>query len=180
MKAKAYADGKLPSFTSVKKFERIIIAGTTFTESPNRNYAKNSEIALMDNKIGIVGNWGEDWLGFYGVDTEFIVELSQAKDINKLYIGYGICPNDWVLKPKNIMVSVSTDGKTYTEAKYAESPVYNSNSMDVRRREEARVILNASNIKYIKVSVEGYKVLPEWHDYAGEKAWFMLDEIKID
>lgn len=180
VKAKAYADGKLPSFTSVKKFERIIIAGTTFTEAPNRNYAKNSETALMDNKIGIVGNWGEDWLGFYGVDTEFIVELSQAKDINKLYIGYGICPNDWVLKPKNIMVSVSTDGKTYTEAKYAESPVYNSNSMDVRRREEARVILNASNVKFIKVSVEGYKVLPEWHDYAGEKAWFMLDEIKID
>ena len=78
------------------------------------------------------------------------------------------------------MVSVSTDGKTYTEAKYAESPVYNSNSMDVRRREEARAVLNASNVKFIKVSVEGYKVLPEWHDYAGEKAWFMLDEIKID
>lgn len=180
VKAKAYADGKLSSFTSVKKYERIIIAGTTFTEAPNRNYAKNSETALMDNKIGICGNWGENWLGFYGTDTEFTIELSQAKDINKLYIGYGICPNDWVLMPKNMMVSVSSDGKTFTTPKHAESPVYNGNSMEVRRRDEARVILNAANVKYIKVNVEGYKVLPDWHDYAGEKAWFMLDEIRID
>ena len=180
VKAKAYADGKLSSFISVKKYDRIIIAGTTFTEAPNRNYAKNSETALMDNKIGICGNWGENWLGFYGTDTEFTIELSQAKDINKLYIGYGICPNDWVLMPKNMMVSVSSDGKTFTTPKHAESPVYNGNSMEVRRRDEARVILNAANVKYIKVNVEGYKVLPDWHDYAGEKAWFMLDEIRID
>ncbi|MBR6774567.1 MAG: chitobiase/beta-hexosaminidase C-terminal domain-containing protein [Bacteroidales bacterium] len=180
VKAKAYSNGKLASFTSVKKYERIIIAGTEFVEKPNRNYAKNYETALMDNKVGIAGNWGENWLGFYGVDAEFTIELSQPKDINKLYVGYGICPNDWVLMPKAIKVSVSADGVTFTEPKFAESPVYNGNSKDVNRRDYARAILNAAGVKYIKVYVENYKVLPKWHDYAGEKAWIMLDEIRIE
>ena len=180
IKVKAFVNGKLPSFTSVKKYERIIIVGTEFVEKPNRNYSKNYETALMDNKVGIAGNWGENWLGFYGVDAEFTIELSQPKDINKLYVGYGVCPNDWVLMPKDIKVSVSTDGVTFTEPKFAESPVYNGNTMEVKRKDYARAILNATGVKYIKVYVENYKTLPEWHDFAGEKAWIMLDEIRIE
>lgn len=180
IKAKAFAAKKTPSFTLIEAFERIIIAGTEFVEQPHKNYSKNSETALMNNRAGVVGNWNEDWLGFYGIDAEFTIELSQAKDINKLYVGYGICPNDWVLMPKRIMVSVSTDGTTFTEPKIAESPMYNNNSMEVRRREDARVVLNASGVKYIKVYVESCKILPEWHDYAGENAWIMLDEIRIE
>ena len=70
----------------------------------------------MDGKRGIAGNWGEGWLGFYGKDAEFTIELSQATDIHHLFVGCGICPNDWVLIPENVEVSVSTDGKTFTEA----------------------------------------------------------------
>ena len=180
IKVKAFVNGKLPSFTSVKKYERIIIVGTEFVEKPNRNYSKNYETALMDNKVGIAGNWGENWLGFYGVDAEFTIELSQPKNINKLYVGYGVCPNDWVLMPKDIKVSVSTDGVTFTEPKFAESPVYNGNTKEVKRKDYARATLNATGVKYIKVYVENYKTLPEWHDFAGEKAWIMLDEIRIE
>jgi hypothetical protein len=179
IKAKAYAPNKMASFTLIESYERLIISGTEFVEKPNSNYSKNYETALMDTRKGVAGNWGEDWLGFYGQDAEFTIELSMPTDINKLYVGYGVQPNDWVLMPKGIKVSVSTDGVTFTEPVIAESPVYN-NSKDVKRRDEARAIVNVKGVKYIKVKVESYKTLPEWHDYAGEDAWIMLDEITID
>ena len=179
VKAKAFVNGKMPSFTLIESYQRLIIAGTTFVEEPNSNYSDKKETVLMDNKCGISGNWGEGWLGFYGKDAEFVIELSQATDINKLYVGYGIQPNDWVLMPKSITVSTSVDGVNFTEEVRAESPVYN-NSENVKRREEARAIINASGVKFIKVKVESYKTLPEWHDYAGENAWIMLDEVRIE
>lgn len=178
IKAKAFAANKMSSFTLMETFERLIIKGTEFVEKPNKNYSKNYETALMDARKGVAGNWGEDWLGFNGQDAEFTIELSMPTDINKLFIGYGVQPNDWVLMPKGIKVSVSTDGVTYTNPVIADFPVYN-NVKDIKRREEARANINVKGVKYIKVYVESYKTLPEWHDYAGENAWIMLDEITI-
>lgn len=178
IKAKAFSATKKASFTLKKDFERLIISGTTFVNAPNRNYAQNAETALMDGKKGIVGSWSDSWLGFYGEDAEFTIELSEPTDIDKLFIGYGLMPNDWVLMPKSISVSTSVDGVTFTESVNAEFPMYEVNN-DIKRREEARARLNVQGVKYIKVKVESYKVLPEWHDYAGEKAWIMIDEISI-
>ena len=180
VKAKAFVANKISSFTAKKHYNRIIIAGTEYVEKPHKNYAKDSDFVLMDGKKGIAGNWGESWIGFYGNDTEFTIELSQTKDIHHLFIGCGICPNDWVLIPEKVEVSVSTDGKTFTEAVKAEFPMYNNNSMEVRRRDDARATIDVKGVKYIKVKVENVGILPEWHDYAGEKAWIMLDEIRID
>ena len=178
IKAKAFAADKMASFTLIENFELLIIKGTEFVAKPHSSYSKNYETALMDARNGVAGNWGEDWLGFYGEDAEFTIELSMPTDINKLYIGYGVQPNDWVLMPKSIKVSVSTDGVTFSEPIIAESPVYN-NANDIKRREEARASVNTKGVKYIKVYVESYKKLPDWHDYAGEDAWIMLDEISI-
>jgi hypothetical protein len=168
----------MSSFTLTETFERLIIKGTEFVEKPNKNYSKNYETALMDARKGVAGNWSEDWLGFNGQDAEFTIELSMPTDINKLFIGYGVQPNDWVLMPKGIKVSVSTDGVTYTNPVIADYPVYN-NAKDVKRREEAKANINVKGVRFIKVYVESYKTLPEWHDYAGENAWIMLDEIII-
>ncbi len=179
IKAKAFAANKMASFTLIESYERLIIKGTEFAEKPHSSYSKNYETALMDARKGVVGNWGEDWLGFYGNDADFTIELSMPTDIEKLYIGYGIQPNDWVLMPKSIKVSVSTDGVTFSDPINAEAPVYN-NGNNIKRREESRASINAKGIKYIKVYVESYKTLPDWHDYAGENAWIMLDEIRIE
>ena len=179
VKAKAFVANKIASFTTKKHYDRIIIAGTEFVEKPHRNYATNCETVLMDGKKGIAGNWGEGWLGFSGNGTEFTIELSQATDIHHLYVGCGICPNDWVLLPKGVHVAVSTDGQNFTDFVKAEFPMYKYDAMDVRRRDDARATIDVKDVKYIKVKVDNVGKLPEWHDYAGEDAWIMIDEITI-
>ena len=179
VKAKAFVANKVSSFTTKKHYERIIIAGTKFVNEPNKSYCRNQETVLMDGRKGIAGNWGEGWLGFNGEGTEFTIELSQATDIHYLYVGCGICPNDWVLLPAGVSVAVSTDGQNFTDFVDAEFPVYNFSSMEVRRRDDARAKIDVKGVKYIKVKVGNVGKLPEWHPYAGENAWIMLDEISI-
>lgn len=179
VKAKAFVANKVSSFTTKKHYERIIIAGTQFVNEPNKSYCRNQETVLMDGRKGIAGNWGEGWLGFNGEGTEFTIELSQATDIHYLYVGCGICPNDWVLIPASVYVAVSLDGHNFTDFVKADFPVYNNDSMEVRRRDDARATIDLKGVKYIKVKVDNVGKLPEWHPYAGENAWIMIDEISI-
>ena len=179
VKAKAFSNNKIASFTTKKHYERIIIAGTQFVNEPNKSYCKNQETVLMDGRKGIAGNWSEGWLGFNGEDAEFTIELSRATDVHHLYVGCGICPNDWVLVPVDVQVAVSTDGQNFTEFVKACFPLYNFNTMEVRRRDDARATIDVKGVKYIKVKIDNVGKLPEWHDYAGENAWIMIDEITI-
>ena len=57
--------------------------------------------------------------------------------------------------------------------------MYKYNAMDIRRRDDARATIDVKGVKYIKVKIDNIGKLPEWHDYAGENAWIMIDEITI-
>lgn len=176
VRAKAFGIGVIPSFTAEKKFTRIIIANTIFEREPSKSYSANKETALMDNKIGTIGNWGENWIGFQGDDMDATIELSKPMDISKVFVGYAIHPDAWVLSPKAIWISTSTDGVNFSTPVCAEFPVFVGKD---GIRAEARAKIDASKVKYINVKVENYGVLPEKHAYAGEKAWIMIDEVRI-
>jgi len=176
VKAKAFKKDEIPSFKIEKDFKRILIANTIYKTEPAKSYSANKETALMDNKIGAVGNWGENWIGFQGDDMDATIELSKPMDFNRVFVGYAIHPDAWVLSPKAIWISTSTDGINFSDPVQASFPDFvGKNGV----RAEARAIINASDVKYINVKVENYGVLPEKHAYAGEKAWIMIDEVRI-
>lgn len=179
LKVKAFAKDYLPSFTLVEDFKRLEIKTTKFVNNPHENYCKDYETSLMDGKKGVAGNWSEHWLGFFGDDADFTIELSRPLDMDYVFVGFGAASNDWVLAPKSVWVSVSQDGEIFTAPARVEFPVYNG-AVDKKRREDGRAVLNAKGVKYIRVVAKNHGTLPEWHDFAGEKAWIMLDEIRID
>lgn len=176
VKAKAFDGKSMPSFTAVKEFNKIIIANTTFVKAPAERYGKNKEIALMDGKIGVIGEWTENWLGFNGDNMEATIELSETTDIEALSVGFAVATDQWVLSPRAITIATSTDGVTFSEPIIAEMPMYNNHSA---KRMLAMAKLRTRDVKYLKVFVESFGVLPEKHEYAGEKAWIMIDEIEI-
>jgi hypothetical protein len=47
-------------------------------------------------------------------------------------------------------------------------------------RVEARAKVDVKKVKCLKVKVENQGVLPKWHPNAGEKAWIMVDEVRIE
>ena len=181
VKAKAFKKGYAPSFVALRQFNRLNIKGTTFVNPPVERYGKDADIALMDGKKGAPGDYQNDWLGFEGVDMEATIELAVPTNISTVKVGLCHEPNDWVVWPKGVWVSFSKDGKTYTDWQMAELPVFDRpDKMQGFGRIEARARVNEKQAKFVRVKVENPGVLPEWHPYAGQKAWIMVDEVTIE
>ena len=181
IKAKAFKKGSVPSFVALRQFNRLNIKNTTFVNPPAERYGKDADIALMDGKKGMPGDYYNDWLGFEGVDMEATIELAVPTDISMVKVGICHEPNDWVVWPKGVRVSFSKDGKEFTDWQFAELPVFDRpNAMQGFGRIEARARVNEKQAKFVKVKVENQGVLPEWHPYKGQKAWIMVDEVVVE
>ena len=181
IKAKAFKKGMVPSFVALRQFNRLNIKNTTFVNPPAKRYGKDADIALMDGKKGASGDWQNDWLGFEGVDMEATIELAVPTDISTVKVGFCHEPNDWVVWPKGVWVSFSKDGNEFAEWQLAELPVFDRpDKMHGFGRVEARAFVNAKQVKFVRVKVENQGDLPDWHPYAGEKAWVMVDEVIIE
>ena len=181
IKAKAFKKGSIPSFVTLRQFNRLNIKSTTFVNPPAERYGKDADIALMDGKKGASGDWQNDWLGFEGVDMEATIELAVPTKINTVKIGLGHEPNDWVVWPKGVWVSFSSDGDEFSEWQMAELPVFDRpDKMKGFGRIEARLRTDGEQWKYVRVKVENQGVLPDWHPYKGQKAWIMLDEVVVE
>ncbi len=181
VKAKAFKNGKISSFVTMRQFNRLNIKNTTFVTPPVERYGKNADIALMDGKKGVPGDYYNDWLGFQGVDMEATIELAAPTDIKTVKVGICHEPNDWVVWPKSVRVCFSNDGKEFTDWQMAELPVFDRpDKMKGFGRIEARARVDGKQWKFIRVKVENQGVLPEWHPYAGQKAWIMVDEVVVE
>jgi beta-galactosidase len=181
IKAKAFKKGSVPSFVTLRQFNRLNIKNTTFVNPPAERYGKDADIALMDGKKGASGDWQNDWLGFEGVDMEATIELAVPTKINTVKVGLGHEPNDWVVWPKGVWVSFSSDGDEFSEWQMAELPVFDRpDKMQGFGRIEARLRTTGKQWKYVRVKVENQGVLPDWHPYKGHKAWIMVDEVTIE
>ena len=167
---------------SYPQYEMPLPKNTTFVNEPAPSYSKYKETALMDGKKGIVGGYyWDNWLGFNGVDMEATIELADPRDIHMVRIGVAHKPDSWVVWPKAVKIAFSKDGKTYTDWQRAELPDYDpSDPMHSMGRVEARANVNEKKVKFLKVNVENQGVLPRWHPNAGEKAWIMVDEVKVE
>ena len=161
---------------------RHLVKNTTFENPPAERYNANANVALMDGKKGVIGDYQwRNWLGFNGVDMEATIELTEPIDVKVVKIGVAHKPDSWVVWPKSAWVAFSQDGETYTEWQFAEFPVYNMpDPMTSLGRVEARARVQANNVRFLKIKVENQGVLPKWHPHAGEKAWIMVDEVRVE
>ena len=181
VKAKAFKKGMVESFMTQREFNRLNIKNTIFVTPPVERYGKDADIALMDGKRGVSGDWYNDWLGFEGVDMEATIELAVPTNINMVKIGLCHEPQSWVMWPKGVWVSFSKDGKEFTDWQMAELPVFDRpDKMKGFGRIEARLRTDGKQWKFVSVKVENQGVLPEWHPYSGQKAWIMVDEVTIE
>ncbi|MBR5082570.1 MAG: chitobiase/beta-hexosaminidase C-terminal domain-containing protein [Bacteroidales bacterium] len=181
IKAKAFKKGSVPSFVALRQFNRLNIKNTTFVNPPVERYGKDADIALMDGKKGAPGDYYNDWLGFEGVDMEATIELAVPTKINMVKVGLCHEPQSWVMWPKGVWVSFSKDGQEFTDWQMAELPVFDRpDKMKGFGRVEARLRTDGKQWKFVRVKVENQGVLPEWHPYAGQKAWIMVDEVVVE
>ena len=144
--------------------------------APHDRYQELADTALTDELFGGT-TFAESWVGWEGTDGSFILDLGESQLITSISTDFLHQLGAWILLPKSVTYSVSTNGKDFGP--------FGKKELDEDRDREVKFVPVAvqakkpTAVRYIKVEIEGVKVCPPWHYGVGYPAWFFLDEILV-
>lgn len=151
-------------------------AVVTYQKTPAERYRSIATTALTDGLYGGT-SYVEGWVGWEGVDAEFVVDLGSEKSIQTLTSDFLHQLGAWVLLPKSVRYEVSTDGATF---KNFGKPIDFAEDRDVKIKFVEATATEKQPVKarYLKVYVSTLGMCPTWHYGVGYPAWFFMDEVK--
>lgn len=143
----------------------------------NPKYAAKGPSTLTDGIRAEAQVFGKDWLGFLGDDADAIIDLGQKTMINAVSLGFLYNPTNWIFKPIDVEVQLSTDGINYTKAAGSYPAIITPSepkSIDF-------TILNINKeARYVRVIARNIGLCPPGHFGEGNKAWLFIDEIQVN
>lgn len=157
-----------------------LTAQTNYSALFNKYYTAGGKNGLTDGVLGSLDFRDGHWQGFFGEDVELIIENPNAdKTISSVSMNFYRYINSWIFPPESVLISVSTDGKIFTEL---DSYSYAEEEMHIRGQEILSPSFSFSpvNADYLKVSVKNIGKVPHWHEASSEPAWIFVDEIIIN
>lgn len=145
-------------------------------------YPANKTMALVDGKLGTLDFRDGNWQGFWGTDVKIIMDLGiPTSNISELITTYYQYSNSWIFIPKSINIETSLDKTLWIKDNFAEvKPIQNPKS---RKKEIAEIRIPAKNkfkARYLKIIIENYGKVPDWHESAGADTWIFIDEIQVN
>lgn len=158
--------------------QKNIAAGAKITCSPEpgEKYRQLAETALTDDLFG-GATYADSWVGWEGMDAGFVMDMGEEKTFHSISTDFLHQLGAWILLPKQVTYSVSSDGKNYTTLGTYDIPEDQSvqvKFVDVKHTSAAPI-----KARYIKVDIIGTKVCPHWHYGVGHPCWFFLDEVTV-
>ncbi|MBR4787504.1 MAG: beta-galactosidase [Bacteroidales bacterium] len=153
----------------------------TNISSPDAPYNKEPEKTLTNSGIGNPANFREGWVGYFGKQMEIQYETNKYKsDSLTVTLSFAHHPSQWVFMPQKVLVSYSKDGKKYSQPEEVALPF----DPALKENDRPRVCILRhkipnNKVKFIKIEAQPVEKLPEWHAAAGEKAWIMIDELRL-
>ena len=106
------------------------------------------------------------------------MDLGQEVDIRVIESDFLHQLGQWVFLPKKVSYSVSSDNQSYQP--FGTTDIAEDQSVEVKffqaRSEKQQPVKG----RYVKVEIEGVNTCPSWHCGVGHKAWFFMDEIRVN
>lgn len=177
VKAQGFMDGKPVGNGASVKFDlhkatnKVIL----LTEAPAEKYSGNGPGSVINGVMGPDERYGgTEWLGFEGKDFEAVLRYGEPWEFSKVKLRFFNGKGQWVYPPKEVIVSVSDDGKTYKEAGRVAVPDGESKVIGVE------VPLSIQKGVDMKVTVKRFGVIPAGQQGAGHEAWLFVDEIVVE
>ena len=144
--------------------------------SPHPSYQFHAPLELLDGKRGDKTFASGDWIGFEGEPLNLAIELK--KSVKSVSIECLSDKGDYIFAPVWLKVSVSDDGKHYTELAREEFAPEGPEDADGIR--SFSVTLDERvRANWIKVEAATIDRLPQWHPGAGAKAFLFVDEVMV-
>lgn len=153
----------------------------TKINNPTTPYDKEPKQTLFDHKIGNPANFHEGWIGYFGVPMQLQWTIDKShEDSLTVTLSFAHHPSQWVFLPQKVLVSYSKNGKKFSQPEEVALPF----DPALKENDQPRVCIlrhkiPSIGVKFIRIEAEPVEKLPDWHAAPGEKAWIMIDEVKI-
>ena len=179
LKAKGIGErGETRLFSEEICFNKATAKPITLLQDIHKNYVFDGEITLVDGLKGSPNYRTGRWLGFCETDLEAVIDLKQEEEISSVSFNTSVDKGDWVFDVLGITVSVSNDGKNFTE-------VFNESYPDLTAEDENkiyshRVEFTPVKARFVKILALSDRDMPEWHGGKGYPAFIFVDELEIN
>ena len=152
-------------------------ASITWIEAPSDKYLPEAAKTLTDELYGGT-SFVESWIGWEGKNGSFILDLGKEVDIRGIESDFLHQLGQWVFLPKKVSYAISSDNQSYQA--FGTTDIAEDQSVEVKffqaRSEKQQPVKG----RYVKVEIEGVNTCPSWHCGVGHKAWFFMDEIRVN
>ena len=118
------------------------------------------------------------WQGYLGTDLDVTLDFGAPREIRHVSMGFLQDTGSWILMPRRISVQISDDNVTFRDAGAVDNTVSERESAAVTR-DFVIELPSAARARFVRVHVERYGKLPDWHPGSGNDAWFFADEIIV-
>lgn len=152
-------------------------AKVTWNIPPQQKYRAIADRALTDGLYGGT-TFVESWVGWQGEDADFVLDMGEQKQVNKITTDFLHQLGQWILLPKSVAYYGSADGKTFSPLGTHEF----AEDRDISVKFVPAIVTLATPVqaRYIRVVVKTLGLCPAWHYGVGYPAWFFLDEVVVE
>lgn len=175
-KVRAFKNGWFPSDVLERDYLKVKYQVNDYTieKKPEPRYPNASK--LFDFEEGSISFKDGKWAGFLGDDVNTTINLGAVMMVNNISINCLEKSQDWILFPTNFKVYASNNEHTGFN-KIGEYKIKQSNGHSDAQIKRFTIEISGTHAQYFKVIIENPKVLPKWHEGAGQYPWIFIDEI---
>ena len=152
-------------------------APITWIEAPSDKYLPEAAKTLTDELYGGT-SFVESWIGWEGKNGSFILDLGKEVDIRVIESDFLHQLGQWVFLPKKVSYAISSDNQSYQA--FGTTDIAEDQSVEVKFFQARSEKQQPMKGRYVKVEIEGVNTCPSWHCGVGHKAWFFMDEIRVN
>jgi len=150
----------------------------SYSSNYSSYYQANGESSLTDGQLGSLDFRDGDWQGFWDTKIDLTVDLEREIPFDSLNVHFYQYINSWIFSPIEISFNVSNDSINWTNL----GIVKNEENISKRGKLIDKISINNSSKKpyrYINLVATPLKVIPDWHEAAGNSTWLFIDEIVV-
>ena len=175
LQARSFKKGWLPSEVLREEYFKVRkkLVDYNMLTRPSNRYAGVHK--LFDFEEGTLNFADGKWLGFSGNDLIFTTKIKQQETIKNITVSCMESIGGWIIYPKRLQVFARNASSDFERiAKYDYRP---KNIPTENTKKSFTLAVDTKGYTELKVVVENFGKLPEWHPAAGEDAWLFVDEV---
>jgi len=157
---------------------RYAAQSAKLNKPPHERYKANGGKSLIDFQKGTINFTDSEWLGYEGEHFTATLDMGEVVAVSNVSVSALEATGSYIFFPKQVNVSVSKDGKSFTPVAKEDVPTAAGPEPPVLK--QFVLPFAEQEARYVRVDVKSNLKNPKWHQAPGADCWVFVDEILVD